>query len=518
MATLELGIDARPMVQGAQQAQQALDGVAKTAQATTKEVEKTGKAAADAGKSVSQSGAAMRAAFQATGGSIQVAGGIAQTAKAFSELNVAAAAFGSSRALLEIGKTVQDFKELGETVGKTGSIFSTLGAIVRANPLLTIATVLGSLGSLMSIFGDNTKKAAGAFEELGAAMTKARMDAATAAYLGVQTPGGQGQQQAIFEAVGRARQTGEGLNLQAFGTGPGQVGYGATAARYLATQGTPQQQEAAREYLRTGGYQQPVFTEGGQFVGRQQRGTEFVQGLPSIQLSPEQTQAILRSIYEQVVETSQKVAADTSQIYQFGAGGAVERPLPGVMGLPTEGRALATAGYQTNLATGELLPQYQVRQGQAPYYVGRPAVVTPAQPAPRPPAVAPGQAPYYLGGQQMQGVYEFGAAGPEGGALQQSAMESFRQRQEADQRAAEASLEVAENMQRAADYAANIGGQLGSAFADVLLKTTTLRQAFASIVASFARQGLADVGAQIFRGAVGGLTPRQTGQNVGVSP
>lgn len=183
MATLELAIDARPMVQGAQQAQQALDGVAKTAQATAKEVEKTGKAAADAGKSVSQSGAAMRAAFQATGGSIQVAGGIAQTAKAFAELNVAAAAFGSSRALLEIGKTVQDFKELGATVGKTSSIFTTLGMIVKANPLLTIATVLGSVGSLMSIFADNTQKAAGAFEDLGEAMSKARMDAATAAYL-----------------------------------------------------------------------------------------------------------------------------------------------------------------------------------------------------------------------------------------------------------------------------------------------------------------------------------------------
>ena len=539
MATLELAVDARPMQRGAQEATQALDGVSKAAERTTAAVEETaqaatgvGRAAAaassdvrkisqaatDASKSVANAGASMRAAFQATGGSIQVAGGIAQTAKAFGELNVAAAAFGSSRALLEIGKTVEDFRELAATVGKTGSVFQTLGAIVKANPLLTIATVLGSIGSLMSIFGDNTKKAAEAFEDLGTAMSKARMDAATAAYWGATGPGTQGQQQALFEAVGRARTTGAGINLREFGTGPGQIGYGAQAARYLAQQGTPQQQAAAQEYLRTGGYQAPVYTEGGQFVGRQQRGFEFIQGLPDIQLSPQQTQEVLRSIYQQIVETSQQVAANTSQIYQFGAGGEVQRELPGVMGLPAGGRPIATAGYQTNLATGQLLPQYQVTPGEAPYYVGRPAVVTPAQPAPLPPAVAPGQAPYYLGGAQATGVYEFGAAGPEGGALQQSALQVQRDQAEADRKSVEASREVAENMQRAADFAGSIGAQLGSSFADVLLKTTTLRQAFASIVASFARQGLADVGAQIFRGAVGGLTPRQTGQNVGVSP
>lgn len=531
MATLELEVDARGLQRGAQEATQALDGVAKAADRTSSTFSKTG--------------ASMRAAFQATGGSIQVAGGIAQTAKAFGELNTAAAAFGSSRALLEIGKTAQDFRELRESmqpvskvietvtfnyatmqneivrttvaIGKNASIWSTLGTIIKANPLLTIATVLGSIGSLMSIFSDNTKKATDNFQELADAMQKARLDAATRAALGMPTDT-RGQADVVAQAMSRSL-AGQQFNLQQFGApSAGGIGYGAQAARYLAQQGTPQQQAAAQEYLRTGGYQAPVYTEGGQFVGRQQRGFEFIQGLPDIQLSPQQTQEILRSIYQQIVETSQQVAANTSQIYQFGAGGEVQRELPGVMGLPAGGRPVATAGYQTNLATGQLLPQYQVTPGEAPYYVGRPAVVTPAQPAPLPPAVAPGQAPYYLGGAQATGVYEFGAAGPEGGALQESALQVQRDQAEADRKSVEASREVAENMQRAADFAGSIGAQLGSSFADVLLKTTTLRQAFASIVASFARQGLADVGAQIFRGAVGGLTPRQTGQNVGVSP
>jgi hypothetical protein len=44
-----------------------------------------------------------------------------------------------------------------------------------------------------------------------------------------------------------------------------------------------------------------------------------------------------------------------------------------------------------------------------------------------------------------------------------------------------------------------------------------LRQAFAGIVASIARQGLADIGASIFRGAVNGLTPTQSGSNAGLT-
>jgi hypothetical protein len=98
--------------------------------------------------------------------------------------------------------------------------------------------------------------------------------------------------------------------------------------------------------------------------------------------------------------------------------------------------------------------------------------------------------------------------------------EEQRQRRTAEDEAEKAKLEasqrIAQNFERAADYAGQVGGSLGSAFADVLMKTTTLRQAFASIVASFARQGLADIGTAIFRGAVNGLTPTQAQGNVGM--
>jgi hypothetical protein len=417
---LELGLDARPMEQGAAQAKRAIDSVSDSAL---------------------KSQAAISKAFQTTGGAVQVAGGIAQTAKAFSELNVAAGAFGASRALLEIGKTAQDFRELSartqevtrsyqvlEAVGDglgtrvlrtvndttqvTISRWATLGTILRAHPLMTLVTVLSTIGGLMSVFSSNTKEAANSFDQLAAAMQKAKLDASTRAYLGLPQEAG-GQQQALFQAIHDVQRTGQGMNLQQFG--PGGLGGGADVARYLATRGTEAQQAAAREYMRTGGQNVTRYYAAG-MQGTQV--TQFERGLPNLQLSQEQTQEVLRARYRslQPQEVSSQMGVGTTGISE-----AMQR------------------------------------------------------------------------------------------AVQSAAIIATYKQREADN-----ARVVAENMERAANYAGNIGSTVGAAFADVLMKTTTLRQAFAGIVASIARQGLADIGASIFRGAVSGLTPTQSGANAGV--
>ena len=389
---LEVGLDARPMEQGAAQAKRAIDSVSESAL---------------------KSQAAISKAFQTTGGAVQVAGGIAQTAKAFAELNVSAGAFGASRALLEIGKTVQDFRELRGAVGASGSAFSVLGTILRAHPLMTLVTVLSTIGGLMSLFSRNTKEAASSFDQLAAAMQKAKLDASTRAYLGLPQEAG-GQQQALFQAIQDVQRTGQGLNLQQFG--PGGVGGGADVARYLATRGTEAQQAAAREYMRTGGQNVTRYYAAG-MQGTQV--TQFERGLPNVQLSPEQTQEVLRARYRSL--QPQEVSSQ--------------------MGVGTTG-------------TSEAMQR----------------------------------------------------------AVQSAAIIATYKQREADN-----ARVVAENMERAANYAGNIGSTVGAAFADVLMKTTTLRQAFAGIVASIARQGLADIGASIFRGAVSGLTPTQSGANAGLT-
>ncbi len=389
---LELAIDARPMEQGAAQAKRAIDSVSESAL---------------------KSQAAISKAFQTTGGAVQVAGGIAQTAKAFSELNVSAGAFGASRALLEIGKTVQDFRELRGAVGASGSAFSVLGTILRAHPLMTLVTVLSTIGGLMSLFSRNTKEAASSFDQLAAAMQKAKLDASTRAYLGLPQDAG-GQQQILFQAIHDVQRTGQGMNLQQFG--PGGLGGGADVARYLATRGTEAQQAAAREYMRTGGQNVTRYYAAG-MQGTQV--TQFERGLPSIPLTPEQTQEVLRARYRAL--QPQQVEVQTGTGDRYGIGSALEQ------------------------------------------------------------------------------------------AVQMASIVALNEK-----RKLEASQRITENMERAANYAGNIGSTVGAAFADVLMKTTTLRQAFAGIVASIARQGLADIGASIFRGAVSGLTPTQSGANAGV--
>jgi len=439
MATLELAIDATKAQQGAQVAQQAFTQVQKAAEGT--------------GKAVQDAGAKMSAAFQATGGSIQIAGGLAQTAKAFGELNVQAGLFNSSRLLLEIGKTAQDFRELSAGVTGVSGAFGVLSTIIKANPLLAAATAIGAIASAISLFTSETKKATNAYEEFGAALQKQRISAQAAAYLGVAGPGPQGSLAAIQGVAERQVLPGaQPMNLQQFG----QLGYGATAARYLAQQGTPEQQAAALEYMRTGGRMvSRSYAAGMQGVTVRQ----FEQGLPSIQLDAAQTQAILKGIYQSIQQQAPAAAGAV-------AGGYVPNP--------------------------QLAEYYEQMQG---------------------PLYGPAPAPFTsTGTRNITGSLT-------GMGLAETAMQAAQLGQMAldnQRRITELKAQEARYAEQAANYAGQVGSSLGSAFADVLMKTTTLRQAFASIVASFARQGLSDIGAAIFRGAVAGMTPAQGRGNMGI--
>lgn len=463
MATLELAIDATKAQQGAQVAQQAFTQVQKAAEG--------------AARSVQVSSQAVSAAFQATGGTVQVAGGITATAKALTDLNAAAASSNAARLLLEIGKTAQDFKEVAagvknvsttfdvygnkvttvtQATGRFGTVFATLNGIIKANPLLAAVTAISAIGTALTLFTSETKKATDAYEEFGAALQKQRISAQAAQYLGIAGPGPQGSLAAIQGVAERQVLPGAApMNLQQFG----QLGYGATAARYLAQQGTPEQQRMALEYMRTGGYQSPTYAYGAMGT-RTQVGTQFQQGLPQIQLDAAQTQAVLRGIYQSIQQQA-----------------------------PTAAAAASTGGYVPN---PQLAEYYEQMQG---------------------PLYGPAPAPFTsTGTRNMTGSLT-------GMGLADTAMQAAQLGQMAldnQRRITELKAQEARYAEQAANYAGQVGGTLGAAFADVLMKTTTLRQAFASIVSSFARQGLADIGSAIFRGAVAGLTPQQQQGNAGM--
>lgn len=142
---LELVLDASGMQRGAQQAGEALNAV--------------GQRATTAATAVTNTGRAMSAAFQVGGGSVQIASGIAQTANAFGQLNTQAALFSASRVLLEVGNTARDFGNLRSAIGGVTGVMGALGAVIRANPIGSIATVVGLAATAMSLFGSRTRQA-----------------------------------------------------------------------------------------------------------------------------------------------------------------------------------------------------------------------------------------------------------------------------------------------------------------------------------------------------------------------
>ena len=167
MPTLELLIDASGMQRGATEAESALRRV-KTAVEAVSSASTGGSGIYGGGSRVGSSGATSfsfggggaggaGSAFQVGGGSVQIAQGIAQTTQALQGLNTQAAAFAAARTALELGNTIRDFQAFRSSVGGVTTVFGTLGAVLRANPIGAIATAIGLAATAMSFFGSRTK-------------------------------------------------------------------------------------------------------------------------------------------------------------------------------------------------------------------------------------------------------------------------------------------------------------------------------------------------------------------------
>jgi hypothetical protein len=165
MPTLELLIDASGMQRGATEAEAALRRVKTAVDSVASS--SGGSGIYGGGSRVGGGtaftfggGGAASSAFQVGGGSLQIAGGIAQTAQALQGLNTQAAAFAAARTALELGNTIRDFQQFRGAVGGVSTVFGTLGAVIRANPIGAIATAIGLAATAMSLFGSKTKDAA----------------------------------------------------------------------------------------------------------------------------------------------------------------------------------------------------------------------------------------------------------------------------------------------------------------------------------------------------------------------
>ena len=163
VTTLEMAVDSRGVKVGLAEANKALDETAKKADRAEREVSQLGDKSQVAGRNMS-------AAFAATGGGLAVTHGLAGMADGFRRADGALAAFAASQALLDMGRMAEDMKGVTSATGGAVSVWGKLGAVIKAHPIMTIATVLAGAASVMQIFGGETEEAANEMDRLATAM------------------------------------------------------------------------------------------------------------------------------------------------------------------------------------------------------------------------------------------------------------------------------------------------------------------------------------------------------------
>lgn len=171
MTTLRLDIDASGMRQGATDAERALQGIDKDAKAAT---------AAVAGLSGALSGQG-----SGGGGAVSAAQAAQLANKNFEQMsrvigvgtgltgivgNLGRGMDGLSAAMTTAATVGLNFARVG---GTASGLWSGLGAIMRAHPILTIATVISAAASALNLFASASSQAAEAQQRLAAAIKSA---------------------------------------------------------------------------------------------------------------------------------------------------------------------------------------------------------------------------------------------------------------------------------------------------------------------------------------------------------
>lgn len=201
MPIIEIGADTRGLTTSLAQADRALDQTAKKADRAEKEVK-------EMGRSSQQAGANMSAAFAATGGGLAITHGLEGMASGFRSGNSAMAAFAAAQALLDLGRFKEDMRGVTEATGGATSVFGKLGAIMKAHPLMTIATVLAGAASFMAMFGSETEETADEFERLADSMRKVTLSRQGAELLGIGQQTEARQEQNIIREAANIMATG----------------------------------------------------------------------------------------------------------------------------------------------------------------------------------------------------------------------------------------------------------------------------------------------------------------------
>ena len=154
MTILSLAIDATQARRGAQEATQAIDQVGKAA-------ENTGRAVDNVAKQVGTSLDAQAAKAKNFSKTVEAVGEVTQISQRVRLLGEEVRNLGSGMgSVASIGQQLSGVLiDIAQISGKVEGGFGGFIALLRSNPLLIAATVLGGIATAMSLFGDETKDA-----------------------------------------------------------------------------------------------------------------------------------------------------------------------------------------------------------------------------------------------------------------------------------------------------------------------------------------------------------------------
>ena len=397
-------------------------------------------------QSVTSIGGGIRNTFQAVQGVSQVGQGINSVARSFGDLNIAMGTFAASRTLLEIGKTADDFRQMAGTVTTT------------TTNMLGITTT--------------TTRAASAFQVLRAAML-AHPILTVATALGAAA-----SIMALFSGSTKSA----AASFDELATSMNKVHLDERVARLL---GLP---VGVKSEL--SGIQQGI----GSVLDRVQKGDKtFTVG----EIGP--AGGIGEADLLRYLRLKGNKEADeyirTGQIIKETAHGRFDRTIYKDRG---------DVELDSRQALDYLIGQYKWFAGrrpeEAPSGVPQPVVGLSHKYDVVPPGSYDMQDPYNLG------IRPYGATGT-GDYVSISPMQQSQV--DAENRAAYYE-KINQAMERAAGYAAQIGSSLGGAVYDVLAGIQGWRQALASIIQSFAKQGLSELGSSLAVNAFNSTLRQQT--------
>lgn len=154
MTILSLAIDATQARRGAQEAAQAIDQVGKAA-------ENTGRAVDNAAKQVGTSLDAQANKTRQFAKTVEAVGEVTQISQRVRLLGEEVRNLGSGMgSVASIGQTLSGaLIDIAQISGKVEGGFAGFIGLLRANPLLVAATVIGGIATAMSLFSDETKTA-----------------------------------------------------------------------------------------------------------------------------------------------------------------------------------------------------------------------------------------------------------------------------------------------------------------------------------------------------------------------